>query len=98
MIQQFFKCLSSFFLYHLLKKKHVGITVVSTDASLKEPFTVKFLNQCNFCFLPEITEDTILFKGLKGIKQEPTGKPPPWGMALTALDSGRETTGSSTQL
>lgn len=78
--------------------------MVSTDASLKELFTVKFLNQCNFCFLPEITEDTTLFKGLKGIKQEPTGKPPRWGMALLALDSGsqsctgRETTGSSTQL
>lgn len=85
-----FQVLINFFLYHLFKRKHVGITVVSTDASLKEPSTVRFLNQCNFCSLPEIIKDTTLFKGLKGIKQEPRGKPPPWGMALIALDSGSQ--------
>lgn len=79
---QSFSSTYQFFLYHLFKRKHVGIIAVSTDASVKEPSTVRFLNQCNFCSLPEIVKDTTFFKGLKGIKQEPRGKPPPWGMAL----------------
>lgn len=105
MIQEFtsvfFQVIIKFFLQHLLKKKHVGITVVSTDASLKEPFTVRFLNQCKFQKLLKIPHSS---KDLKESSRNQRGSLLPGGMALIALDSGsqgctgRETTGSSTQL